>query len=152
MLQIDFLQYQEQLKFKTINRKRHIWDDIRKKYIQLTPEETVRQLVIQYLIADRNYNKNRISIEQQLIINTLIKRCDILVYSQQTQPYLLVECKAPNVPISQSTFDQIAQYNLALNVSYLVVTNGLVTFCCKMDTTNQQYSFLAEIPSNNVNL
>lgn len=143
---INFLAYKDQLNIKYIHRQRYIWCFIRKKFMVLTPEEIVRQLVILYLIQERGYNKNRVSVEKQLKINGRIKRCDILIYNQQTEPHLLVECKAPNIPISQVTFDQIARYNLALNVRYFIVTNGIQTFCCQVNHQQATYDFLEIIP------
>ncbi len=108
----------------------------------------MRQLFIAYLIHELKYSKNRIAVEKQLTINGKIKRFDILVYNQSTQPYILVECKAPKIQITQLTFDQIARYNLALNVPYLVVTNGQQTVSCKMNHKEGRFDFLDAIPVN----
>lgn len=145
-LNIDFLQYKSQIKTRRSENKTWIWDFIRQKYLVLLPEELVRQLVLHYLIEDRGYNKNRISIEKGLKVNGLAKRCDILIYNKEVRPFLLVECKAPEVALSQSTFEQIARYNLPLQVDYLMVTNGRHTFCCKMDYEKETFTFLEEIP------
>ena len=81
-----------------------------------------------------------------LTLNGLMKRCDILVYDTDFKPFLLVECKSAKVPIDQAVFDQIARYNLKFKVPYLMVTNGLATFCCQIDYTTEGYHFLSEIP------
>ncbi len=146
MIAIDFLQYKNQLKLKNDKERRYIFDPIRQKYLVLFPEEFVRQLVLLYLIEEKKYNKNRIKVEKTLKVNERTKRCDILIYNQAVQPLLLVECKAPNVKITQATFEQIAWYNMPLQVQYLVVTNGLTTYCCEMDYEKQSYHFLEEIP------
>lgn len=146
MIEIDFLQYKQQLKIKVEKDRRYIFDPIRQKYLVLFPEEFVRQLVLLYLIQDKAYNKNRIKVEKTLKVNDRTKRCDILIYNKEVEPLLLVECKAPNVKITQETFKQIAWYNMPLQVQYLVVTNGLVTYCCAMDYEKQDYVFLEEIP------
>ncbi|MCF6296538.1 MAG: type I restriction enzyme HsdR N-terminal domain-containing protein [Flavobacteriaceae bacterium] len=134
-------------KIKNKENKLYIFDIIRKKNIVLTPEEWVRQHLIHYLIEAKNYPKSLIAIEKQLKINNLIKRTDILVFDNLGQPSIIVECKAPSIKISQDTFDQIARYNLKLQAKYLIVTNGLQHFYCKMDHEKMQYDFLKEIPN-----
>mgnify|MGYP001424700813 CR=1 FL=1 len=146
-IEIDFLRYQDKLTFRKEGRQRYIHDPIRRKYLVQTPEETVRQLTVLYLTEEKGYPKNRISIEKKLKINELTKRFDILIYEEAMQPFLLVECKAPAVPISQDTFRQIAIYNMPLNVRFLMVTNGLVTYCCEMNYELATYTFLEEVPA-----
>ncbi len=145
-LQLDFLQFQPNLKIKKEGKQRLLFCTIRKKYLVLQPEELVRQLTIQYLIKDSAYNKNNIHVERGLTVNGLYRRTDIIIYDKDVQPYLLVECKRPKVKITQAVFDQIARYNLTLKVKYLLVTNGIDTFCCEMDYEAQSYRFLAEVP------
>jgi hypothetical protein len=123
-----------------------IFDEIRKKYLVLTPEEWVRQHVVHFLMKEKNYPASRIALEISLKYNTLSKRADILIYDRQGNPYLMVECKAPEVNISQDTFDQVARYNMAFKVKYLVVTNGLKHYCCSMDYSSNSYQFLETIP------
>jgi len=146
-IDIDYSLFKNQLSLKKEAGKTFIFDPIRKKHLVLLPEEFVRQLVLQYLLLDRKYNKNRVRIEQGLKVNELSKRCDILIYDEDLSPFLLVECKSAKVKITQKTFEQIAHYNLPLQVKYLLVTNGLQSFCCEMDYKNQTYYFLSEIPS-----
>lgn len=143
---IDYTLYKDQLQLKKEGNKTLIFDPIRKKHLVLLPEELVRQLVLQYLIKDRNFNKNRIRTEQGLKVNSLSKRCDILIYDQNIAPFLLVECKSSKVKITQHTFDQIARYNLQLQVKYLLVTNGIQSYCCEMKYESQSYTFLQEVP------
>ena len=133
VIEIDFLEHKNKLQIKEINGKKHLFDPIRKKYLVLAPEEMVRQLVIQYFLLQLHYNPNKIASEKELRINGLRKRCDILLYDDAFEPYLLVECKAPQVKINQSTFQQAAIYNLNLQVPYLMVTNGIDTFCCAIN-------------------
>ena len=151
MLAIDFLQYQNNLKTRRDNGTRLLYDPIRRKYLVLQPEELVRQLVIEYLIRDRCYKQNHIAVERLLVVNERRKRCDILVYKKDNnyglKPWLLVECKAPVVPVSKAAFRQIATYNLSLQVEYLVVTNGRQTYCCQMNYREESYVFLGEIPA-----
>lgn len=133
-------------KIKSKENKTLIFDKFRKKYVVLTPEEWVRQHFAYYLLEEKKYPFSLISVEKQLIINNLKKRSDILVFNALGTPEIIVECKAPSVKISQETFDQIARYNLKLNANYLIVTNGLKHFYCQMDTENETYIFLKEIP------
>ena len=134
-------------KVKNRENKLYIFDNIRKKYVVLTPEEWVRQNFVNYLITDKNYPKSIIAIEKQLKFNDLVKRTDILVFDKQGLPDIIVECKSPGIKISQDTFDQIATYNLKLDANILIVTNGLQHYCCSLDHQNKQYIFLEEIPS-----
>ena len=145
-LALDLLQHQQQLKFRKAQGKTYIYDPIRKKYLVLQPEESDRQLILQELIIAQQYNYNRISVEKSLRVNTLLKRCDILVYNQHMNPWLLVECKAPEVPISQAVFEQIARYNLPLKVSYLMVSNGRQSYCCQMNYETGSWIFLEDLP------
>lgn len=133
-------------KFKSSENKRFIFDTIRKKFMVLTPEEWVRQHFVHYLIRYKKYPVSLIAIEKQLTVNGLKKRTDILVFDKKGNPDIIVECKAPKVPINQSTFDQIARYNLKLNAKYLIVTNGLQHYYCQMDFENERYVFLENIP------
>ena len=146
LLQIDYLKYLDLLSIEDLKGKKMVLDPIRKKKLVLGPEETVRQLVVQYLINEKGVAKNKIAIEKTLEVNNQKKRFDILVYNSELKPLLLVECKAPTVPISDKTMKQIAWYNMALKVDYLVVTNGRATYCCKMDYSNQGFEYLSEIP------
>ena len=104
-------------------------------------------MVLHYLIQEKQYNQHRIRAEKLVVVNDLRKRCDILVYDTEVKPLLLVECKRPKVPITQDVFKQIAWYNMPLQVKYLVVTNGLQTYCCKMDYEKQDYQYLNDIPN-----
>ncbi len=146
MIDIDYSKYKPNLKLKKEGDKHYIFDPIRQKYLILQPEEVVRQLVLEYLIKEKGYKKTHLRTEMMVTINTRRKRCDILAFDEATKPWLLVECKAAYVPISQDTFDQIARYNLALGVEYLVLTNGLETYCCKMNHESETYDFLEEVP------
>ena len=135
-----------QFRLKNSQNKQLIFDIIRKKYVVLTPEEWVRQNLIQYLINEKKYPISLISCEKQLIVNKLKKRFDILIFNTNGNPEVIIECKAPKVSISQSTFDQIAQYNMVLNAKTLIVSNGLQHYSCEMDHENESYTFLKEIP------
>jgi len=149
MIPVDYTQFQEQVQISSKDNTRYIFDPIRKKHLVLQPEELVRQLVVLYLTQVKDYNINFINVEKQLIINGMQRRFDILVYDREMNPYLLVECKAPKVDLNQSVFDQVAQYNMPLQTKYLMVTNGIYTYCCAMNYEDKSYEFLEEIPSFN---
>lgn len=134
-------------KLKSNEKQTLIFDILRKKYFVLTPEEWVRQHIVKYLLNEKKYPSSLIALEKQLTVNNQKKRTDILVFNQMGLPHLIVECKAPHIPITQDTFDQIARYNLKLNASYLMVSNGLTHYFCKMDFEKESYVFLAELPA-----
>ena len=133
-------------RLKSNENKTLIFDNLRKKYMVLTPEEWVRQHFVQFLIEEKKYPASLIAIEKQVLVNNLKKRSDILVFNKDGNPEIIVECKAPKIKITQATFDQIARYNSKLRANFLVVTNGLSHFYCKMDFEKETYLFLKEIP------
>ena len=144
MKQLQFPSYS--FRFKNSENKVAIFDEIRKKFIIITPEEWVRQHVVQFLLQDKKFPKSLINVEKLLKINDLNKRYDVVVYNSDGSIFILVECKAPEIKISQHTFDQIARYNMTLNAEYLMVTNGLNHYFCKMDYESEKYEFLPELP------
>lgn len=136
-----------QFRIKSNENKLFIFDFIRKKEVLLTPEEWVRQHFLRYLVDEKKYPASLIAVEKKMNLHQTTKRTDIVVYNQNAKPEIIVECKAPNVPISQEVFDQIARYNLKLDARFLVVTNGLQHFYCQIDTENERYFFLDDIPN-----
>jgi hypothetical protein len=133
-------------RFKNSENKISIFDCIRKKFVILQPEEWVRQHCIQFLVQEKKYPKSLINVEKELKVNGLSKRYDIVVYNPDGSIHIIVECKAPQITINQETFNQIARYNLTLNATYLMVTNGLNHYYCQMDFKNECYNFLENIP------
>ncbi|MCL6461594.1 MAG: type I restriction enzyme HsdR N-terminal domain-containing protein [Flavobacterium micromati] len=144
MQQLNFPTYQ--FRFKNSENKVAIFDEIRKKFIILTPEEWVRQHVIRFLLTEKKYPKSLINVEKVLKVNGLRKRYDVVVFNPDGSIFILIECKAPEIKVSQSTFDQIARYNMTMKAQYLMVTNGLNHYFCQMDFENEKYLFLAELP------
>ena len=112
----------------------------------LTPEEWVRQNFIQYLKTEKKYPETFMAVEKQIVVNHNQRRFDLLVYSRTGQPHLIAEFKAPNVKITQETFDQVVRYKMALRVEKVVVSNGLQHFACEIDYTKNSFSYLPEIP------
>ncbi|MGB3948492.1 MAG: type I restriction enzyme HsdR N-terminal domain-containing protein [Bacteroidia bacterium] len=135
-----------QFKTKVEGQRTYIFDTIRKKYLVLTPEEWVRQNFLQYLIHEKQFPASLIAIEAGLKYNQLQKRLDVLVYDKQGAPHLIVECKAPEIKITQEVFDQVARYNFVFKAKYLVVTNGLQHFCCEMDYNENSFRYIEQIP------
>ncbi|MEZ5008721.1 MAG: type I restriction enzyme HsdR N-terminal domain-containing protein [Chitinophagales bacterium] len=125
--------------------KTYVFDIIRKKYLVFTPEEKVRQQIIEWMIADLQYPKSNISVEKSISINNRVKRYDIVVY-KNALPWMLVECKAESVKIKQETFDQIGAYNIQLKVPYLLVSNGSNNYILEIDFEQRKYSYLKEMP------
>jgi len=144
MQQLNFPTYY--FRFKNSENKVAIFDEIRKKFILLTPEEWVRQNTIQFILQEKKYPKSYLNVEKIIKINDLIKRYDIVVFQPNGKIFLLIECKSPEVSITQNTFDQIARYNLSLKAEYLMVTNGLNHYFCQMDFEKEEYIFLKELP------
>ena len=144
MQKLNFQLYN--FRFKNNENKVSIFDEIRKKFIILTPEEWVRQHVVQFLLEEKKYPKSLINVEKVLKINGLRKRYDVVVFNSDGSIFILIECKAPEIKITQATFDQIARYNMTMNAQFLMVTNGLNHYYCTMDFENEKYEFLRSIP------
>jgi predicted type IV restriction endonuclease len=123
-----------------------ILDPIRKKYVRLTPEEWVRQNFIQYLISEGKYPPGLIGIEVMSPWNNLRKRVDILIHNRKGKPVMIVECKEPGEKIDDKVFDQIVCYNMGFRVPYIIVTNGMVHYACRIDIEQNKYEFLLVIP------
>ena len=149
MQQLNFPSYS--FRFKNSENKVSIFDEIRKKFIILTPEEWVRQHVVRFLLEEKQYPKSLINVEKIMIVNGLRKRYDIVVFNPDGSIFVLVECKAPEIKTAQTTFDQIARYNMTLKAQYLMVTNGLNHYFCFMDFENEKYEFLKELPDYKTN-
>lgn len=145
MLSLNLPSYE--FKITDRNGKRLILDSLRRKYVALTPEEWVRQHVVQFLINYKGYPKGLLANEVQVSLNGTRKRCDTIVYDTSLKPRMIVEYKAPSVEITQAVFDQITRYNMVLHVEYLLVSNGIQHYCCRIDYTTRQYHFLQEIPA-----
>ena len=135
---------------KSDNGRNLIFDVLRGKYVALTPEEWVRQYFVQYLINYKNYSRSLMNNEIPLRLNGTSKRCDTVVFSNTAVPKMIIEYKAPEIKITQKVFNQITRYNMVLKVDYLVVSNGLNHYCCKMDYENQGYIFLEDVPDFSV--
>jgi predicted type IV restriction endonuclease len=123
-----------------------IFDPIRKKYVKLTEEEWVRQNFLQYLIREGKYSPGLIGVEVAFPFNRMKRRIDILIHDRTGKPVMIVECKSPDITIDDKVFDQIVNYNMEFKVPYIVVTNGLVHYICRMNHEEKSWEFLNVIP------
>lgn len=123
-----------------------VWDGLRRKYVALTPEEYVRQHFVAWLHSEFNYPESLMANEVGIVNNGNHRRCDTVIYGRDAQPKIIVEYKAPDVNITQAVFDQIVRYNMVLHADYLIVSNGLQHYCCKIDYAHNTYHFLPRIP------
>ena len=144
MQKLNFPEYQFNL--KRINDQVCIQDVIRKKYLVLTPEEWVRQHIITYLKEEKNYPQSLFSVESGIQVNTLKKRYDVLVFSRTGKPLVLIECKAPEVPINQKVFEQIVIYNSKVSAPYMLVTNGISHFFLRINSDSRKFVFEQNLP------
>ena len=135
-----------EIKLRGTKAQPQIFDILRKKYIALTPEEWVRQHFVHFLVEHKGYPAALMANEIQLKVGEKTLRADSVLYSRDLKPRMIIEYKAPHIPITQKVFDQISIYNMLLHVDYLVVSNGLQHYICKMDYNDKKYLFLADIP------
>lgn len=135
-----------QVKIAVTDGKKMVFDPLRRKYVALTSEEWVRQHFVHFLIQHKGYPSGLLANEVQLTLNGTRKRCDTVLYDRTRTPRMIIEYKAPTVPITRQVFDQITRYNIVLKVDYLIVSNGLEHYCCKVDYERFCCNFLKEIP------
>ena len=143
MIKLNFPDFE--FKLKKIDNKTFIFDSFRKKFILLTPEEWVRQHVLNFLVL-KKIPITHIAVEKQIIINSLNKRFDVVIYNNTGDVIMLVECKSPSIKLTQNVFDQISIYNLNLNSKYCMVTNGLDHIYFKMDKLSKKFTFVKDFP------
>jgi len=146
LIELDLLQFQPRLRLSKSGEAAFVFDPIRRKEVVLTPEELLRQLVLLYLLEEKKYPAHRIRSEVGIQVNGLRRRCDLVVYDAAVNPWLLVECKSPRVSVCQNTFEQAARYNLCLRAPFMVVTNGLATYCAALDFEQERFEYLGELP------
>jgi predicted type IV restriction endonuclease len=135
-----------QLKLTRREGKIYVWCILRKKELILTPEEWVRQHLIHYLIRDKKIPQGLMAAEMPIVVNNLQRRCDLVVFSAEGKPSMIVECKAPEIPLTEKVFHQIAQYNFELGVELLMVSNGLDHIICQIDRKTGELQFLNDLP------
>ena len=144
MLKLNFPDYK--IKLKSRKNRLFIFDRVRKKWLQCTPEEWVRVHCVNYLIEDLGYLESWIRIEEEFKIYNLKKRFDIIVTNSDLKPFILVECKAHSVKINQNTFDQITRYNIELSCPFLMISNGLDHYFCKINKEKKNIDFIEKLP------
>ena len=135
------------LKLSQREGQTYVFDVLRRRHVKLTPEEWVRQHFVHFLMHEKGYPQEMLANEVSLSLNATTKRCDTVLYDGHALPLMIVEYKAPHVSVTQRVFDQISRYNMVLRVPYLVVSNGLKHYCCRIDYERQQYEFLRDIPA-----
>lgn len=133
-------------KIKSERNIDYIYDEFRRKYIKLTPEEWVRQNLLNYLVKERGFLATRIAVEKALTVNNLYKRADFLAYDSYKRPLLLAECKSYETELTNDVFSQLSSYNIHYKVEYLLVSNGLKHYCCRLDFKSGEIVFLKDIP------
>jgi type I site-specific restriction-modification system R (restriction) subunit len=129
--------------------KKYIFDEIRRRFVLLTPEEWVRQHMVNFLVMKKNFPRQLISVEKGFQLNRNRQRYDLLIYNRRGNPLMIVECKAPGVEINQQVFDQAGRYNNKHQAAYMLITNGGKHYCCLINIGSKQYSFLQDIPDFN---
>ena len=137
------------LKTKLVNGISEVFDVVRNKYVKLTPEEWVRQHCIHYLHKYKQYPYGLMAIEKVIKYNRISVRADIVIYNNLAEPFMIIECKSPNINLSKDTLYQIAKYNSKLCVKYLLLTNGHSHFCCEVNYKNLTINLLENIPDYN---
>ena len=142
MIKIEYPPYQPKIKME--NEKEFIFDEVRKRWVVLTPEEWVRQNFLQYLTKTKNYPASLIAVEKEIKLGELKKRFDIVVYDADTKPWMIVECKEMNVALNKTVLDQALRYNISLNVPYLVITNG--SYCMAMKLNENTMKSIDVLP------
>jgi hypothetical protein len=133
-------------RFRSTNGKTEIFDEVRRRYVSLSPEEWVRQHFLMYLHVELAYPLTLLAVEKTIKVNRLTKRFDIAVFDNSGNAVMLVECKAPAVELSQATLDQAGRYNLGMNVPYMIITNGIKHHCFKIDKKKNSWESLDHIP------
>ena len=144
MFELNLPPYDKKITMK--DDKAFILDVIRRQYVALTPEEWVRQHFVHFLIEHKGYPQSLMANEVQLKLNGMSRRCDTVVYDRALRLRVIIEYKAPSVSITQRVFEQICRYNMVLQVDYLIVSNGLAHYCCKVDYATRSYTFVEDIP------
>ncbi|MBA2249397.1 MAG: type I restriction enzyme HsdR N-terminal domain-containing protein [Chitinophagaceae bacterium] len=143
MIKIDYPAYT--YKIKKENETEYIFDPFRKKWLQLTPEEWVRQNILQYLIQVKNYPASLIAIEKEIYLGELKKRCDIVVYNRNAHPWMILECKSREIPLTDAALLQILRYHITLPAPYLVITNG--SYCYGYEKKDEQFYEMQSFPA-----
>jgi hypothetical protein len=142
MIKIEYPPYQPKIKVE--NEKEFIFDEVRKRWIVLTPEEWVRQNFLQYLTQKKKYPASLIAVEKEIKLGELKKRFDVVVYDRDSKPWMIVECKEMNVALDKSVLDQVLRYNISLNVPYLVITNG--SYCMAIQVKENVMNAIDVLP------
>lgn len=145
-LNLKLERFAPQLNLKKEGGKKWVQCGIRKNWLVLQPEEFVRQLLLHFLLSDMKYNRNRITIERGIHVNEKQKRTDLLIFDREMRPFLLIECKAPKIPLDEAVFRQVSTYNSSLRVPYLMVSNGRESYVAEIDYQDESFRFMPAVP------
>ncbi len=146
-IKLDLLRYRDNLKVsKDLDGKLYFFDPVRKKSVRALPEEMIRQLILYYLLNELKFPFNKIQVERTLIIHGNKRRYDIIVFDDNYQPFILIECKSYKVALNQGVFNQIAMYNVITQSPYLWVTNGAINYRSKYNEETNSFEFIEQIP------
>lgn len=137
---------QAKLKLSQKGQRLMVWDEFRMKQVVLTPEEWVRQHFLHFLTSEKGVPKSLIAVEQGVQVNSLVRRCDAVVYNNEGAPIAIVECKAPEIALTEKTLHQIAQYNFKLRVNFLILTNGIQTITAVINSKSKTIDYLQNVP------
>jgi hypothetical protein len=143
---LNFPEYDFRIRRSESGQSSEIFDIVRKKFVALTPEEWVRQHLLHFMVDDKKYPASLLAVEKELFVAGIKKRTDVIVYSRKAEPLMIAECKSPDVTLNQNSFDQAARYNMNVGVSWLLLTNGLVHYCCRINFDKKKYEVEDEIP------
>jgi hypothetical protein len=146
-IHLPFDKVRSNIKIRNTGKTPEIWDVIRQKWVVLQPEEWVRQQLIHVFSDVYGFSKNLMAIEKGFLINQKPKRFDLVIFDKQANPFILVECKAFQIPLNQQVFNQMCIYNDHIKSPYLVASNGILTYCYKQNHENKDFMYLEDIPS-----
>lgn len=132
------------LRIKEAGQLTQVFDAVRRRFVSLTPEEWVRQHFLHFLIRDKHYPASLIGVEMMVKVNNLSQRADLVVYSKEGRPWMIIECKAPAIQLDEHVFYQAARYNLPLQAQFFVVTNGLEHYCLRFNGSG--FDYLDDLP------
>lgn len=146
-LNLGLIAHKENLKISKTGVITTVFDPVRKRHVQLTPEEFVRQLFVQYLIKVKDVEIKKIMVEREIKVGDRKKRFDLVILDKKNDPYILVECKSHNELVNNKVFEQVGHYNLSVKAKYLIITNGMNSYAAEIDFANKDFVFLSEFPS-----
>lgn len=145
-LDLKLIDYRDKLKISKSGVNSIVFDPIRKRYVQLTPEEFVRQLFILYLLDTQGIGIRKIMVEREIMVGDRKKRFDLIILDAQNEPNILIECKSYKEEVNNKVFEQIGRYNLSIKAKYLIITNGMTSYAAEIHYGQKEFTFLSDFP------